>query len=114
MACYRILIAVAAAAAFVAGSATAEAQDAGRTRGSVRARPSYFNPFEVSSNQLTLNPFGMIAFAQPAPVTAAASTVAASSALVDAGATTGTSAGIRPPFRPIPRSPFRPPPRPPF
>jgi hypothetical protein len=110
----RTLAIIAIAVLFSATAVAVEAQDAGR-RGSPRVRPRFFNPFELESNRLTLNPFGIIAFAQASPVSVAASTAAATSASVeDSGAVTGISAGIRPPFRPDVRSPFRPPPRPPF
>jgi hypothetical protein len=109
----RTLAIFAIAVLFSASAVAVEAQDA--RRGSVRVRPRFFNPFELESTRLTLNPFGIIAFAQASPVPVAATTAAAtSSAIEDSGAATGISAGIRPPFRPEVRSPFRPPPRPPF
>jgi hypothetical protein len=112
----RTLAIFAIAALFSAGAIAVEAQDAVQQLGSVRVRPRFFNPFDIGSNRLTLNPFGMIAFAQAGPSSVAATSTAAatSAALEDTGATTGVSAGIRPPFRPPVRSPFRPPPRPPF
>jgi hypothetical protein len=110
----RTLAIFAIALLFSASAVAVEAQDAGR-RGSPRVRPRFFNPFELESSRLTLNPFGIIAFAQASPVPVAAAAAAASSAAVeDSGPAAGISAGIRPPFRPDVRSPFRPPPRPPF
>ena len=97
---------------------TAEAQEASRTRGSVKVRPRFFNPFDVGGARFTLSPFGFFTFGEPAaspapldPVPAGAPTVQPA----DSGDSLAVGAGgVRPPFRPPIRSPFRPPPRPPF
>jgi hypothetical protein len=110
----RTLAVFAIAVLFSASAIAVEAQEAGRTRGSVRVRPRFFNPFEIAST-LSLNPFGVIAFAQVEPSSGASTPApAAVSVGADSGSATGVSAGVRPPFRPEVRSPFRPPPRPPF
>jgi len=86
------------------------AQDAAASRGTVKVRPRFFNPFSVEPSRLSLNPFGGF-------------TVAASSAVVasseassgdQSGETLAVGSAVRPPFRPPVRSPFRPPPRGPF
>ena len=114
--------------ALLGASAAALAQDAPASRGTVKVRPRFFNPFQPTASRLTLNPFGVFSFAQPAGLpasVASSSTVAASTAAgggsveaseaVLSGDELGGSGGVvRPPFRPPVRSPFRPPPRPPF
>jgi hypothetical protein len=112
----RTLAILAIAVLFSASAIAVEAQDAARSRGSVRVRPRFFNPFDVGASRITLNPFGIIAFAQ-AETSSGVSTpapAAVSSSVEDSGPAVGVSAGIRDPFRPPVRSPFRPPPRPPF
>jgi hypothetical protein len=94
-----------------------QAQTAG-TRGSVKVRPRFFNPFDIGTSRLTLNPFGVIVFSQPASGSLAASATAAASAALDAGGDMAVSAGDvqvpRDDFRPQVRSSLRPPPRLPF
>lgn len=48
-------------------SVAAEAQpQPASTRGSVKARPRFFNPFDVSRSRLTMNPFGFFSVTDPA------------------------------------------------
>jgi hypothetical protein len=100
------MLAVFALVAFFGVVGTAQAQNA---RGSAKIQPRFFNPFRpADSGNLTINPFGIIAFAQvsPAAVAAASTSAAAQSASVESVA---VSAGVRDPFRPTPRSNYRPP-----
>jgi hypothetical protein len=111
------MVAVFALVALLGAAATAQAQSA---RGTVKVRPRFFNPFRPAvSSTLTINPFGVIAFAQAGPVSVAASTAAATTSAAASTTTAqassldspGVSAGSgRPPFRPTPRSGYRPPP----
>jgi hypothetical protein len=107
------MLAVFALVALLGTVGTAQAQNA---RGSAKVQPRFFNPFRPSAGgSLTINPFGVIAFAQlnPASVAAATTSAAASSAAQSASLDSpGVSAGgsMRPPFRPDPRSGYRPPP----
>lgn len=100
---------------------TVYAQVAPATRGTVKVRPRFFNPFDVNVSRLTLNPFGIFAFVEPSGTSAAAaSTTATTSAALTVLETSGSSDpgiatnAVRPPYRPPFRSPWRPPPRPPF
>jgi hypothetical protein len=103
----------------ILSAANAQAQEPSRSRGGVKVRPRFFNPFDVGGTPFTLSPFGFFAF-DPArlaagpldPVPAGAPPTAQSN---ESGDTLAVGAGgVRPPFRPPVRSPFRPPPRPPF
>jgi hypothetical protein len=104
----RRILAVFALVALFGAVGTAQAQNA---RGTAKIQPRFFNPFQpAASGSLTINPFGVIAFAQvnPASVAAATTSAAAQSASLDSpGIAAG---GVRPPFRPTPRSGYRPPP----
>jgi hypothetical protein len=102
----RWKLAVIALVALFGAVGTAQAQNA---RGTVKVQARFFNPFRpTTSGSLTINPFGVIAFAQvnPAAVAAATTSAAAQSASLDS---VGVSAGVRPPFSPEPRSDYRPP-----
>ena len=103
----RRILAVFALVALFGAVGTAQAQSA---RGTAKVQPRFFNPFQpATSGSLTINPFGVIAFAQmnPASVAAATTSAAAQSASLDSpGIAAG---GVRPPFRPVPRSGYEPP-----
>jgi hypothetical protein len=107
----RQMLTVIALVALCGATASVQAQS---PRGTVKVQPRFFNPFAPApSGSLSINPFGMIAFAQASPVSLAASTAAATSSTASAASvdSTGVSAGgTRPPFRPTPRSGYRPPP----
>jgi hypothetical protein len=107
----RRMLAVFAIVALFGAVGTAQAQNA---RGTAKVQPRFFNPFRpTASGRLTINPFGVIAFAQanPAPVAAATTSAAASTAQSASLDSPGVGAGgVRPPFRPTPRSGYRPPP----
>jgi hypothetical protein len=106
----RRMVAVFALVALFGATASVHAQNA---RGTAKVRPRFFNPFApAASASLTINPFGVIAFAQASPVSLAASTAAATTSAASSSVdSTGVSAGgVRPPFRPTPRSGYRPPP----
>ncbi|HJQ82269.1 MAG TPA: hypothetical protein VJ828_20065 [Lacipirellulaceae bacterium] len=115
----RLSLLLAVGLALVAmGASNAEAQDASRSRGSVKVRPRFFNPFDVGGGRFTLSPFGFftvgVPSAAPAPLDPAPAG-APTAQPADSGDTLAFGAGgVRPPFRPPVRSPFRPPPRPPF
>jgi hypothetical protein len=113
----RNLTIVALAVSLCAGATAAQAQVGGATRGTIKARPRFFNPFvEAASSRFTINPFGVIALSPPSSVAAAASTVAAATAPAADDSVLGVavSAAVRPGDRPTVRSPYRFPPRPPF
>jgi hypothetical protein len=121
-------------------SAAAQELAPSTTRGTAKVQIRYFNPFDVGSSRLTMDPFGFFTVqrASVSPFsmtgssavgssaaatsntssdssTAAAPTGLATSAeVLDPGAQTIAVGAARPPFRPPVRSPFRPPPRPPF
>jgi hypothetical protein len=108
----RRILAVFALVALFGAVGTAQAQNG---RGSFKVQPRFFNPFRpTASGNLTINPFGVIAFAQanPASVAAASTSAAAASTAQSASLDSpGVGAGgVRPPFRPTPRSGYRPPP----
>jgi len=113
----QLLCISALVALFSAGGVAAFGQDAPTARGSVKVRPRFFNPFDVGTSRLTLNPFGVFSFAQPTsltvPAAAADTSLKAEPTPTDGSLGVSTSI-VRPPFRPPVRSPFRPPPRPPF
>jgi hypothetical protein len=100
-------------------AASSHAQEPTRSRGSVKVRPRFFNPFDVGGPRFTLSPFGIFILDPQGlitgpldPVPAGAPPTAQSD---ESGETLGVGAGgVRPPYRPPVRSPFRPPPRPPF
>jgi len=100
-------------ALFSAGGVAVYGQD---SSGSVKVQPRFFNPFDVGTSQLTLNPFGVFSFVQPfaAPTAADNSSSKPAPVLTEGNLGVSVSGGVRPPFRPRVRSPFRPPPRPPF
>jgi hypothetical protein len=99
------------------GALSAHAQEAPRSRGSVKVRPRFFNPFDVGGTRFTLTPFGFFTFGDPAPLdpAPAGAPTPPTAQPADPGESLAVGAGgVRPPFRPPVRSPFRPPPRPPF
>jgi hypothetical protein len=103
----------------IVSAASVHAQEPSRSRGTVKVRPRFFNPFDVGGPRFTLSPFGIFTFnprglaAGPLDPVPAGSPPVAQPA--DSGETLAVGAGgVRPPFRPPVRSPFRPPPRPPF
>ena len=115
-----------------------------QSRGTVKVRPRFFDPFAVKQSRLQMDPFGFFTLQNANPFSvsvpgtaspAAKSTVAvgsiagpttapvAAAAPAPAAAATGSDidsapviavSAARVPFRPPVRSPFRPPPRPPF
>ena len=98
------------------------AADGGATRReSVKARPRFFNPFDISASRLTLSPFGLfpvaeapageVADAPPAPTRANGALDDSQPANEDLVV---AFRSVRPPYRPTVRSPFRPAPHPPF
>jgi hypothetical protein len=103
---------------FSANAVAVQAQDAPVSRGTVKVRPRFFNPFDTGTSRLTLNPFGVFSFAQPTSLSVPLAVATTSSAKNDPVLTEGSlgvsTSAPRPPFRPPVRSPFRPPPRPPF
>ena len=110
----RTLTIILAAALFGSVVAAAQAQNAPASRGSVKVRPRFFNPFDVGASQITLNPFGVFNFVQPTFGAPAAASAASASADTEESTAVATGISVRPSFRPPVRSPFRPPPRPPF
>ncbi len=102
----------------ILSAASAQAQEPSRSRGTVKVRPRFFNPFDVGGARFTLSPFGFFTFATPELAAGPLDPVPAGAPAAqpaDSGETLAVGAGgVRPPFRPPVRSPFRPPPRPPF
>ena len=124
-------------------SAAAQELAPSTTRGTVKVQIRYFNPFDVGSSHLTMDPFGFFtlqrASVSPFSMTDSSATssaltsnaatskttsdsstaitptsLATSSEVLDPSSQTIAVGAARPPFRPPVRSPFRPPPRPPF
>jgi hypothetical protein len=111
---FRTLAVFAIAVLLSAGAIAVQAQDAGRSRGSVR--PRFFNPFQITASRFTVSPFGLITFEPTNSVPAGAAAAVATSSALEGSGGGGVSTGVddRPQFRPPVRSNFRPAPRPPF